>query len=101
MKKGFLFMLLVAVVFLSIPIAGWADCPDRMNCYYVISGYEATYVKVGTVDIPTCWKFGTGCKPWHCSGGNYKTEEQCKAICVEKFPVLKDKKIISVEFPLF
>ncbi len=102
MRKSLLFVLVIAVMIVSAPAAGLADCPDKMKCGYWTESFPPEQKQAGVVEnFPTCYKFGSGCKPWHCEGGNYKTEDQCKQICVQKFTVLQGKKKIYVDFPTY
>ena len=57
----------------------WADCPDKVACKCPASStsHDGTYKTAGTIDnIPTCYKFSKGCRPWHCDGRYKNTDRE-------------------------
>jgi len=55
------------IVFMGLGIAtsANADCPDKVDCEYPVATFTQT---AGHLNVPTCYKFGHGCRPWHCDG---------------------------------
>ena len=60
---------IIAAMFI-IPQQGLADCPDEAECSleWVTGFHSADSKKLGVIKTPTCYTFGKGCRPWHCSG---------------------------------
>jgi len=87
MKSLTITILLTAVVFLSFS-AAFADCPDKVKCR-LTWGYEQ-YKDLGTINTPTCYKFGHGCRPWHCNGYKDTNADYWLNKCVNDFKVKHD-----------
>ena len=80
-----LIMLFIAiwVMVFQYSLVVHADCPNWVDC---CSKPGMKYV--GHLDVPTCYKFLKGCRPWHCSGQDYSHALQCEwdRKCTERFP---------------
>jgi hypothetical protein len=75
-----------------------ADCPDVVECQGLTGDYG--YETVGKIHVPTCYKFGKGCRPWHCDGRYGSTnrvywEEQCN----QRVPQCAIGSGCKVQFP--
>lgn len=98
MRNGLLFAgLLVAVVVLGFSSSALAaGCPDEVQCrqrMINLQGEDSQQV-IGTISVDCCYKFPTGCRPWHCDGvedkGYLENMAHWQTKCNEKFPVCKD-----------
>jgi hypothetical protein len=65
MKRVWLLLALAALLLLPA-FSARADCPDVVHCV-VYTGMHSGDV-LGKIHVPTCWKLGKGCRPWHCPG---------------------------------
>lgn len=104
MKRVARFSVVLLLMFSLVPLAGFAACPDQAICFLEIppststSGSDARYV--GTINTPTCWKLGHGCRPWYCDG-NSTTPEYWIDQCRQKFNMSGNKTFRQcVTFPL-
>jgi hypothetical protein len=67
-------------------------CPDEVQCkqrlYNNVSSNSSDQT-IGTIhDVKCCYKFPTGCRPWHCDGDK-TNQEYWMAKCDETFPECK------------
>lgn len=80
-------------------IVGWAapvqaDCPNIVLCK-IFSGNDVSRpeglekkITIGTISVPTCYKFLLGCAPWHCENSADKDKDSSywKYQCMQNFP---------------
>lgn len=79
--------LLLSAVCLIIPHKAMADCPDEGSCWISWGGSSTQYQDLGTFKTPTCWKFGKGCRPWHCEGYKDTNPADWLNKCIQTFNV--------------
>ncbi len=79
-----LFSVMIVFTGLCIATSANADCPDKVSCEYRVATFTSA---AGQFNVPTCYKFGDGCKPWHCDG-RYKdtNRDYWTAQCRKEFP---------------
>lgn len=82
--------ILLAAVICAAPAAVLADCPNKGQCSLSWGGSSTQYKDLGTIYMPTCWKFGKGCRPWHCGGQEDKNSDYWLNKCVSEFNVKHD-----------
>lgn len=73
-----------------------ADCPDKVSCQK-LSGRKM--IEIGVIRVPTCYKFGKGCRPWHCSGARDTDRDYCTSRCIRKFANCTAEHGCRAEFP--
>lgn len=67
-------------------------CPDEIKCkqWYTDDMGKSHQITIGTIDVPCCYSFPTGCRPWHCDGvkdrGWLGNKEYWAKKCNERFP---------------
>jgi hypothetical protein len=90
---------LLMLAALAAPAA--ADCPDIVSCGIEVWSYRSyEYQEVGKIHVPTCYKLGKGCRPWHCDGQwehtnrGYWTDQ-----CVKRIPTCKVSEGCAARFP--
>jgi hypothetical protein len=98
MNRVWLLLALSALVLLPA-FSARADCPDVVRCYKLVGMH--TDEVLGKIHVPTCWKFGKGCKPWHCSGQwEHTNEGYWKDQCNKRVPQCRDHPGgCKVDFP--
>lgn len=75
----------------------YADCPDKVSCSSDTPYYSNTW---GTFNVPTCYKFGKGCKPWHCDGQYKNTNrDYWTDKCRNNFSSCKESNGCEASFP--
>jgi len=73
-----------------------ADCPDVVTCdVAMMAGME---MEVGRFSQPTCYKFGAGCRPWHCDNAPTTDRRHWSRKCQRLFPKACDGECIA-HFP--
>ena len=100
------FVPILTVALFLIPLHGFASCPDKVTCTISwgvgAEGDSAEFKNLGNIAAPTCYKFGKGCRPWHCSG-NSSNADYWLDRCISYFGVRHDPKhnpeYIRVSFP--
>ncbi len=94
------------------PSKALADCPDMVLC--LKSGVKSKLpdtdrpIEIGRIfDVPTCYQFLQGCKPWHCRNTptSNTNDDYWKYQCMTKFPEEFTSECIAskncyVSFPL-
>ena len=94
-----MFTVVISFMGLGMAISAHADCPDKVVCEYPV----ATFTQEAGVlrDVPTCYKFNHGCRPWHCDG-RYKdtNRDYWTAECRKAFPTTcKESNDCTASFP--
>ena len=89
--KKFIIALLLSAICCSFPAVVLADCPDKVECKLSWGYGETTWKDVGTINTPTCYKFGKGCRPWHCEGFKDTNSDYWLNKCVQTFTIKHDK----------
>jgi hypothetical protein len=96
--RALVVLAFVGTIFGTHVSLSWADCPDYMNCYGPVPGYE-TFQWVGSIGQGSCYSWAHAkCAPWFCKN-NYTTQEywdnkcnqtfgQCKGRCRGKWEVV-------------
>lgn len=88
------------LAFLAAPMVAVADCPDTARCW-ISYGSPTQYEELGTFSTPTCWKFGKGCRPWHCDNNDTNSDHWLN-VCISKYKVVPNpsryKEILWVTF---
>lgn len=79
--------ILLTALCCSVPSAVLADCPDKGSCWISWGGSSTQYQELGTFNTPTCYKFGKGCRPWHCEGYKDTTPDYWLNKCVQTFNI--------------
>lgn len=94
-RSGIFWLCLVMVGGWAVPAL--ADCPDKVSCR--INGGGENPVEIGTIDVPTCYKFGKGCMPWHCKDAPDTNRDYWTAQCMQRFSQCTAKKGCIAMFP--
>lgn len=89
--------------FCLMMLIGWAvparaDCPDLVSCNLYGGGDEYS-PRVGTISVATCYKFGKGCRPWHCDHASDTNRDYWTAQCMQKFSQCTQEKGCTAIFP--
>lgn len=87
--KTFAFALMLAAAASLSHTAAFADCPDEIKCS--LSWAPEHYQDLGKIKTPTCYKFGKGCRPWHCNGYKDTNSDYWLDKCIQTFNVKHDK----------
>jgi hypothetical protein len=92
-------LLMLAALALA-PLAA-ADCPDIVSCQIKVwLGRSSTHQEVGKIHVPTCYKFGKGCRPWHCDGQwEHTNRDYWTDQCVKRVPSCKPSEECAAKFP--
>jgi hypothetical protein len=85
--KSLTIAILLTAIFYSFPTVVLADCPDEGRCWIAWGGSATQYQELGTFKTPTCYKFGKGCRPWHCEGYKDTKPDYWLNKCVQTFNV--------------
>lgn len=104
--KTKLFAPLLAAAFVMSPLFVHAACPDKVTCTISwgtgADGGSAHYQDIGNIATPTCYKFGKGCRPWHCSGNSTNVDywlDRCISYFGIKHDPKHDHEYIRISFP--
>lgn len=92
---GLSFLLCLPVLFL--PVAANAFCQDRVVC--AVYPYKWTHNYVGQIGIPTCYKFGSGCRPWHCDGAALTNRDTWTQRCMYHYEKCTEANLCKAIFP--
>ncbi len=107
----------MALALLIVPAIAGADCPNVARCWQLqthvfdLMDNHKNYntfapqnsIELGVIETPTCWRFGLGCRPWHCAN-NYTTPDYWMDECLRRYPPIRmpDIRVINhicVTFP--
>ncbi len=104
--KTKLFITILAAALCTPPLAGHAACPDKVTCTISwgigIDGESTDFKDIGNIATPTCYKFGKGCRPWHCKNNSTNADywlDRCISYFGIKHDPKHDKEYIRVSFP--
>lgn len=93
-RSGIFWLCLVVVGGWTVPAL--ADCPDIVSCNLFSDSYAP---QVGTISVPTCYKFGKGCRPWHCDNAPDTNRDYWTAQCMQKFSQCTAERNCMALFP--